>query len=208
MNIAVSPVSRDAQKPVKVEAIDSMPVDLGIVMATLTSPDGLEIRDRFHHLHLYRACFLGSGLIDFLAQRFSLSRSQALRLGQRLEAFDHVRHVSGEHSLKDEPLFYCIGPGPTVQSTVESILDPRALAELVQEMLGTEGVLPGSRYRLLVCYPLCFSGREVVNWIATHCCVTRALASQIGTSMLQANFIRHLFDEHGFEDSRRLYRFV
>lgn len=182
--------------------------DLSAVVQLITGPDGPEIRDRFYHLKRYRACFLGSDLVAFLMSKYSLVREQALRLGQRLEAADFIRHADGEHAFKDEPLFYCICPRLESSPEFDPVLDLHELAELAQVMRGPNGLRRGPRYSRFVRYPNCFSGREAVGWLSQYCGVPRKRAVQIGHAMLRANFVQHLFDEHGFEDAKLLYMFV
>lgn len=211
MNAPTSPrhLQRPASQQIQRPASTGVDIDdLNAVMRLIAGPTGLKIRDHYYHLRRYQACFYGTELVDFLVDRCRISREQAVSLGQQLEATDRLRHVAGEHAFKDEALLFRIGPGPQHASTAESDFDLKHLAELVQAMRDRGGLPVGPRYRHFVRYPNCFRGREAVSWLASHCDIPRERATQIGRAMLQANFIQHLYDEHPFQDSALLFRFV
>ena len=181
--------------------------DLPELVERLLGTDGLDIRDRQHHLRRYRACFIGSDLITFLAQDLAITRESALEVAQRLEAGGYIRHVVGGHPIKDEHLFYRLSR--VISEPVQaSELSRQQLAEIVQAMRDPSGLPFGVRYRWFVRYSDCFTGREAVTWISLYCGVSRDQAVLIGQSLLRANYIRHLFDEHSFSDSALLFRFL
>ena len=197
-----------APAPISAAGVLGAGLDPGTLIALITSDDGLEIRDHFHHFRRCRACFRGDALVSFLAARLGLSRGQALEAARRLEQLQHVRAVDGVRGFSDSARLFGIGPGPLDAERLDAELSIEALAELAQTMRDPAGVRAGSRYFGLVRYPGSFSGHEAVVWIAAHCQVSTLRAVQIGQAMLRANFIRHVFDEAGFDDNTLLYQFV
>ncbi len=182
--------------------------DLAAVTRLIGRDPDFEIRDHYYRLRRYKSCFYGKALVDYLGTTFQISRGQALRLGQQLEASDYLLHVAGEHPFKDEHLLFRIGPGPQGIQVADPGLDLIYLAELAQAMRGKDGLSYGPRYRRFVRFPNCFRGQEAVTWIARYCDVSRERAVQIGSGMLRANYIQHLYDEHSFQDGNLLYQFI
>lgn len=94
----------------ELEQIEADPVslfDLQQVAKEMRSPEGgIEIQDRRYRLRVYRLCFTGQSATDWLEQRYQLSRSDAVRLGQRLVSQKWIHHVVDDHDFKDEYLFY------------------------------------------------------------------------------------------------------
>ncbi|MGB7181131.1 MAG: hypothetical protein WA888_18500 [Burkholderiaceae bacterium] len=176
------------------------------LMKLIAESGRLEIRDRFYHLRRYPDTFLGSELVDLLTDEFDIGRLQAIRIGQRLLALELISHANGEHDFKDAPLFYVIG-NTNEQETLPD-LSVSAVRDLTNEMHGEDGIIPGVRRRWFVDYPMCFSGREVVDWVAAKAGVSREEAIVVGRAMLHANLIRHVLDNQSFRDGNHFYRFV
>ena len=60
-----------------------------------------------------RAPLLGSELVTWLVEHeYAPDRGAAVVLGKQLGAARLLRHVCGEHELKDEPLFYNFAKAP------------------------------------------------------------------------------------------------
>jgi hypothetical protein len=64
------------------------------------------------------------------------------------------------------------------------------------------------RRHLLTTYRHCFVGREAVSWLVEREGLTRAEAVAVGKRLLEAGHLRHVLDEHGFEDESFFYRFA
>ncbi|MEZ5659977.1 MAG: hypothetical protein R3E83_15995 [Burkholderiaceae bacterium] len=188
---------------------DPMTVDLDGLLRLLTGPGGVAVRDRFHNLRRYPSCFEGTELVDVLVRHFGISRKQAVRLGRRLLAHESIRHVVGEHDFEDESLFYVFG-GPGARANTDSVPDisSEALVELALSMRTRDGVSVRSHRHWLIDYPQSFVGAEAVDWIVNKTALDRDGATAVGRALLARNLIRHVLDEHDFEDARLLYRFV
>ncbi len=154
--------------------------DLHGLIATITGPDGLEIRDHFQHLRRFRASFRGDSLVSFLSERLCLPRPQALAIAERLETLEFIRHVSGVREFSDDAQLYGIGPGPRNQTNSGAQGSIDSLAEIVQAMRGPDGIGPGSRNSALVRYPNCFHGYEMVRWMCSNLGVSSTRATEIG----------------------------
>ena len=62
-------------------------------------------------------------------------------------------------------------------------------------------------YRLRV-YPKCFVGREAVDWLVRDQGMARPHAVDVGRRLLALGLIRHVVDEHDFEDGELFYNLV
>ena len=76
------------------------------LVALLTGENGVEIKDRWYLARCYPRCFIGQEAVSCIQHTYSISRAEALRLGQLLAENRILRHVLDEHSFKDEALFY------------------------------------------------------------------------------------------------------
>lgn len=82
------------------------------------------------------------------------------------------------------------------------------LAALAARMRGADGVEVADRRHLLTVHPDCFVGSEAVSWLVAHEALTRAEAVVAGRRLLASGRVRHVLDEHDFEDARLFYRFA
>jgi len=81
------------------------------------------------------------------------------------------------------------------------------LEDLVRRMRGPEGVAVQDRKHLLRSYPSCFIGSEAVDWLVRSEGLARGDATALGELLVERGAIRHVLDEHGFEDAGYFYRF-
>jgi potassium-dependent mechanosensitive channel len=72
----------------------------------LRGPQGLIIADRRHLFRVYPRVFVGREAIDWMVGHCSLTRSEAIGLGQLLVDRGVIHHVHNEHGFKDGNLFY------------------------------------------------------------------------------------------------------
>lgn len=72
----------------------------------MRSSKDLAIKTRRYKLKLYQRCFLGNEAVDWLANHVKISRSEAIKLGQKMLDKGIFHHVSDDHPFKDESLFY------------------------------------------------------------------------------------------------------
>mmetsp|Transcript_31396 Transcript_31396/g.55232 ORF Transcript_31396/g.55232 Transcript_31396/m.55232 type:complete len:667 (-) Transcript_31396:188-2188(-) len=67
----------------------------------------IEVKDRKYHLQTYSKCFLGTDAIKYLMKEgFAETVEDAEMLGEALVKAGEIRHVCGEHMLKNKALFY------------------------------------------------------------------------------------------------------
>ena len=67
--------------------------------------DFLEVKDRRYHFTVYRKCWLGREGVAYLTKILG-SKRVAVAVGDQMIAHGIMRHVVGEHNLKDRELFY------------------------------------------------------------------------------------------------------
>ena len=95
----------------------------------------------------------------------------------------------------------------------DSALGPRewdddALAHLVERMRGEGGVMIADRRHRLSTYPSCFIGSEAVDWFVRNEGLSRSDGVVAGRKLVLRGLVRHVLDEHGFEDAGLFYRFT
>lgn len=76
------------------------------IASKMRSPEGVEIKTRRHKLKLYQRCFVGSEAVDWIVKYTKVSRSDAVKIGQKMIEKSLVDHVTSDHPFKDENLFY------------------------------------------------------------------------------------------------------
>jgi Domain found in Dishevelled, Egl-10, and Pleckstrin (DEP) len=69
---------------------------------------GVPVQDRTYRLRTYPRVFTGQDAVDFLVRyKFAHSRQHAVEVGRQIaERYDLFVHVTGDHVLKDEYIFY------------------------------------------------------------------------------------------------------
>jgi small-conductance mechanosensitive channel len=82
------------------------------------------------------------------------------------------------------------------------------LAALAARMRGPGGVEVADRRHLLTVHPQCFVGSEAVAWLVAHEGLAREEALTAGRRLVASGRVRHVLDEHDFEDARLFYRFA
>jgi potassium efflux system protein len=80
--------------------------DIDRLVGDLRGPHGLTIADHRHLFSVYPRVFVGYEAIDWLVAHCSLTRSEAIELGQLLVDHDVIHHVHDEHGFKDGNFFY------------------------------------------------------------------------------------------------------
>ena len=80
-----------------------------------------------------------------------------------------------------------------------------ALHALWQRMGSTGGVDVRDRLHLLRAYPRCFVGRQALDWIVRQHGVSRGEALRQARALLALGLVRHVLDEHDFEDAELFY---
>jgi small-conductance mechanosensitive channel len=83
-----------------------------------------------------------------------------------------------------------------------------ALRELAARLRGPGGVPIRDRRHLLGLHRRCFVGSEAVTWLVENEDLTRDEAVRAGRRLVEAGLVRHVLDEHGFEDAWLFYRFA
>jgi EAL domain-containing protein (putative c-di-GMP-specific phosphodiesterase class I) len=89
-----------------------------------------------------------------------------------------------------------------------SLLHDERLAGLWRAMRSAGGVDIRDRMFHLRRYRLCFVGREAVDWLVQHAAVSRSEAVRLGRRLMALGCLRHVLDEHDFEDGEFFYGVV
>ena len=85
---------------------NSKTISLKQLASEMRSEKGVDIKTRRHKLKLYQRCFLGNEAVDWIVERVKISRSDAVKLGQKMLEKGMFHHALDEHQFKDETLFY------------------------------------------------------------------------------------------------------
>jgi EAL domain-containing protein (putative c-di-GMP-specific phosphodiesterase class I) len=166
-------------------------------------------RNRWNYGKRHRQCLLGNELVTWLAKRYALSRSEALKLGKRLLAKGFLVHVFEEHDLEDAPFFYRILSLQAVQEARNVVNTSTATNnQLLSWLKGHYGLKPGTRTSALLTYRQAVRGSEVVESLMKAGQLDRAKATAGGVQLMRAGLLKHAFDEQGFIDSRTQFYYL
>ena len=88
------------------ELIDLYEVRIMTLVNDLRGKEGIKIQDRRYKLSSYPLCFVGNETVQWIENRYLLSKPEAIRLGQELIDLKIIHHVTDDHNFKDESLFY------------------------------------------------------------------------------------------------------
>ncbi len=81
--------------------------DLAQLVQEMRSPQGIEIKNRSQSFRLpYLRCSIGREAVDWMCARFSISRLDAIALGQRLIDDNWLQNLSNKRPFEDSDLFY------------------------------------------------------------------------------------------------------
>lgn len=97
-------------------------------------------------------------------------------------------------------------PAPAATSKPTPRSKKLLLAELAEKMQRAEGLVGNHVYRLRN-YPQSFVGSEAVEWLCDRLQVPRSQALRIGQQLLEEGWIRHVTDDHPFQDAYLFYHF-
>ena len=89
-----------------------------------------------------------------------------------------------------------------------ALLHDQRLAAIWQAMLSAGGVYIRDRLFQLRLYRQCFVGREAVDWLVRHAAVSRAQALRLGRRLVALGCLKHVLDEHDFQDGEYFYAVV
>lgn len=99
--------NRESSKPSSSQSTtDISRISIRQLGSKMRSDGGVEIKTRRHKLKLYQRCFLGNEAVDWIAKQAKVSRTDAVKIGQKMLEKGLFSHVIQEHNFKDESLFY------------------------------------------------------------------------------------------------------
>ena len=76
------------------------------VMFAIRSRDGFKVKDRTYRGKSFPHCFVGSEAAGWLQEKFELTQTESISLGQTLLRLHVIRHVVDEHEFIDQNYFY------------------------------------------------------------------------------------------------------
>jgi len=86
-----------------------------------------------------------------------------------------------------------------------ALLQDERLAGIWRAMQSAGGVDIRDRLFHLRVYRQCFVGREAVDWLVRHATVSRAEALRMGRRLVALGCLKHVLDEHDFQDGEYFY---
>eukprot|EP01114_Cavostelium_apophysatum_P011844 TRINITY_DN2636_c0_g1_i2.p1 TRINITY_DN2636_c0_g1~~TRINITY_DN2636_c0_g1_i2.p1 ORF type:complete len:1423 (+),score=460.75 TRINITY_DN2636_c0_g1_i2:227-4495(+) len=87
------------------EEVESIPIE-DVIAEMKNNTSGLQLKDRSWYMKTYPQCFVGSDCVHFFMDRYSLTRKQALKLGNKLLTKRLIAHVENQHLFSDAMLYY------------------------------------------------------------------------------------------------------
>jgi hypothetical protein len=159
----------------------------------------LDIHDRSHRLLAYPACFVGAEAVDWLSLHCRRSRTEAVLIGQALEALGLLDHVVHEHPFLDSRLFFRLA--------WSAAADRVDLGAVWSGLLGG-GVTIADRSHLGKVYSQCWVGSEAVNWVHRQFGLARHEARIVMHRLMQCGLIDHVTLSRPVIDGAYFYRFT
>jgi hypothetical protein len=172
---------------------------------------------RRYRLKVYHSCFLGHAAVALLVRsKFANSRSEAVDLGRRMAwELNLFEHVTGEHELEDDVLFYRFtDPSKRISrkandsATVEEDSLPLMLASIAADF--RRGVPVKTHIFRFLLYKRTFVGNEAVDFLVNSSWApTRRDAVALGRRLAKEfNLFHHVKRNHDFKDDFLFYRFT
>lgn len=216
------------------EAVEVGEIDLIAAIVAMRRTEPPPIRDRYYRLRIYPQVFVGQEIVKWFVRQFNLPHAAAIRLGQRFLDEGLAHHVTDEHQFEDRFLFYrffvdeeqtaTASPNGNAAATpaIEVAAAPTAaepallkieneedidIVQLALDMRDAQNLLGNRRYMLRI-YPRSFVGHEAIDWLVEHLGVSRGQALRLGQRLLDAGLIRHVTEDHQFEDRYLFYEFL
>jgi potassium-dependent mechanosensitive channel len=129
------------------------------------------------------------------------------RYGIEVPFPQRVLHVRGPEVMR--------APAAPLPDHAESEIDPSPsfwpasrIAALAANMREPGGVAIADRRHHFRVHRGCCVGSEIVGWLVAGEKLTRDEAVAVGRRMMEQGLLRHVLDEHGFEDAYLFYRFA
>ena len=169
----------------------------------------LKVGRHRYRTRVYPNTFVGSEAVDYLfCSGYVDSRRQGVKLGRKLASKFHLfRHVTGDHVLKDEHLFYRFCSDDLDMSRRETAIEnaSRPIEEIARAF--RQGIKVSTHKYHLRSYKDTFLGNEAVDFIVKFT-ETRNDAILIGHKLQNDyNLFDHVAKEHELKDESLFYRF-
>ena len=157
-------------------------------------------QDRTHNLTAYPSCFLGSDAVDWISQKYAITKDHAVSLGVALQDLGLLHHVAHEQVFADAPFFYRTGWSDGTQR-----LSPGSIFSLITSK---SGVLVQDRSYHGTNYAACFVGAYAVDWLHSKIQISRLDAEIMLNRLYGFDLIEHVTHEHPVRDGMYFYRFT
>jgi hypothetical protein len=92
---------------IKLNIFESREVNIFLLQRFKDPKLGVKVKDRIYHGRIYSKCFVASEAIAWLVENTTAeSKEDAISFGRHLQRCGFMHHVSKDHELKDEYLFF------------------------------------------------------------------------------------------------------
>ncbi|KAK7100067.1 DEP domain-containing mTOR-interacting protein-like [Littorina saxatilis] len=165
------------------------------------------IKDRRYRLRKYKQCFVGRDAIDWLVRMcHAQSRGEAVMSLRILQEYGMLRHVTDDHVVKDQTLFYRFSRDD------DSYLLHSDLTAFYRGLDVFNKIKDSSIRREFYhrghLYQDAFYGNDLVDCLtARDDTVERADVIAHCRELLEFDIIRHVTDDYHFSDDRLMYQF-
>lgn len=178
------------------------PIEAIKLIEEIKQSGSLKVTDQKYHLKVYKNCFVGSELIDWLKVYKGLITEEALLLGKYLFTLNLIRHTKNEHDFENEYLFYNF-----TLPKMHIHLSPTETNELLQEIKQSDTFELKNRTFKLINYPQCFLGSGLIEWLKKNKKMTTLEAISVGQELIRNNHIGHVTNDHDFKNEDLFYNF-
>jgi EAL domain-containing protein (putative c-di-GMP-specific phosphodiesterase class I) len=178
---------RTARRPV-LDAIIGLARDLGVQLVA----EGVETQVQW----------------DYLAQR-QVASAQGYLVARPMALDAFGRWFEGQLAPLGSPAGSSnVRPAGYAALGPAALLHDERLTGIWRAMLSAGGVDIRDRLFHLRLYRQCFVGREAVDWLVRHASVSRAEALRMGRRLVALGCLKHVLDEHDFQDGEYFYAVV
>lgn len=139
-------------------------------------------------------------VLGLFLMRFRLSPIDSLSITEQwLKAHPNSTWETLYNSLKNSVV--------AVQNKKLIDLYDQKVIDLVNQMRASGGLDIKNRTYRLQNYPLCFVGKEAVEWMRSKYSISTPEAIKLGQKLIDEKIIHHVADDHEFKNAELFFRF-
>jgi hypothetical protein len=162
----------------------------------------LTVKDRRFRLTTFQQCFLGNEAFGLIMRRYDKTEYEAKEIGNQLMCIGVFEHVCGEHTFKNERLFYRLRDRVDITAAPVVLPSLEEVAEIMRQGLEVKD----RRYHFTV-FKQCFFGHEAFALLQNEFKVTETQARELGNKLMHRGVFSHVCGAHTFKNRPLFYEF-